>query len=126
MHRLSDTERARLLSYYDDDEVELGEIVAQYLDEAYERFFGTAMDHEFERRVSWTGWLNADPVLLVEPRRGIPRQDVDVSPEAMERVRASLDGVRECYGTSGELDPRGYWMRLDVESDQGLAGETRT
>lgn len=56
---------------------------------------------------------------------GVPRQEVDVSPEAMAQARSSLDDVGEHYGTSGELESRGYWMKLDVQSDHRDAGETQ-
>lgn len=107
----------------DEDEIELGRMVAQYLDDAYRMFFNAAPDWELERHVPMKGWpIDAFSRLP----RGIPRQDVDVSLEAMERVRASLDDMCEQYGTSGELEVRGFWMPIDVESDQGLAGETKS
>lgn len=50
--------------------------------------------------------------------RGIPRQEVNLSPEAMGLLRDSLDATLEYYGTSGDLDPRGYWMPIDGEASR--------
>lgn len=49
---------------------------------------------------------------------GIPRQEVNLSPEAMGLLRDSLDATLEYYGTSGDLDPRGYWMPIDGEASR--------
>lgn len=56
--------------------------------------------------------------------RGIPRQELDLSPEVMRSLGDALDTTPGTYGTSGALDSRGYWVP-DVESDQGLPGETQ-
>jgi hypothetical protein len=124
----------------DDDEIELARQLREMLEGAYRRFFSAALDHEHERRVPWRGFLGEDIGLLPEPRRlprGIPRQEVDTSPETMQRL--SVDGLERMktallldfpeydahLGTSGELESRGYWMPIDVESDQGRPGETK-
>lgn len=61
----------------------------------------------------WEGYL-------FEPERGGRPKPLSALP-----VIAG-DETRECYGTSGELDPRGYWMPIDVESDQGPRGATNS
>lgn len=53
--------------------------------------------------------------------RGIPRQEVNLSPEAMREMRNALlldldDDAP--LGTSGDLDPRGYWMPIDGEASR--------
>lgn len=58
----------------------------------------------------------ADDVTVVP--RGIPRQEVNLSPEAMGLLRDSLDATLECYGTSGDLESRGYWMPIDGEASR--------
>lgn len=57
---------------------------------------------------------------------GIPRREVNLSREAMGLLADALDETLECYGTSGDLEPRGYWMPIDVESDHRLAPETNS
>lgn len=89
--------------------------------EGFSLFLREQLEREFERRVEWQGIGPLAHAL----RGGVPRQEVDLSPEAMERVRASLDDVCERYGTSGELEVRGYWMPLDVEFDHRDARETQ-
>lgn len=115
-----------------EDEIELRRQLHEFLDDAYRRFFSAALDYETERRVPWRGFLGEDIGLLPEPRRlprGIPRQEVDTSSETMRRLSVlpiiTREETLERYGTSGELEPRGYWMPIDVESDQGPAGETK-
>lgn len=56
--------------------------------------------------------------------QGVPRQEVNLSRETMDLLAGALDRTLEHYGTSEHTDPRGFWMRLDVESDQGPTGET--
>lgn len=48
--------------------------------------------------------------------RGIPRQEVNLSPEAMGLVRDALDDTLEYYGTSGDLESRGFWMKCDGDA----------
>ena len=60
-------------------------------------------------------------------RLGIPRVDlneIDLT-ESLRVAREQFGRAEERYGTAGELEVRGYWMPIDVESDQGLPGETR-
>lgn len=56
----------------------------------------------------------------------VPRQEVNLSREAMGLLADALDETLECYGTSGDLEPRGYWMPIDVESDHRLDAETNS
>jgi hypothetical protein len=53
--------------------------------------------------------------------QGIPRQEPRLGPLPI----ITRDEAENRYGTSGELDPRGFWMKLDVESDQGRSGDTK-
>jgi hypothetical protein len=107
MYRWSQIPREVELS---DDEVELRRQLREFLDAAY-RELGL-----------WEDPFNYRP-------RGIPRQEVDTSPETMRHLSAlpiiTREETLECYGTSGELESRGYWMPIDVESDQGRATDTK-
>lgn len=118
----------------DEDETALGELLHEYFSEAYKRFFA----EEFEglphgtsplkamlaRQVdrSSNGW-GADATWTDEywaaVPLGVPTRMPNLSPEAMGLLRDALDTTLEHYGTSGDLEPRGFWMKLDVESDQG-------
>lgn len=51
------------------------------------------------------------------PRRlGVPRQEVNLSRAAMDLLARALDTTLEHYGTSGDADPRGYWMPIDGDT----------
>lgn len=56
--------------------------------------------------------------IQVVPRgpRGVPRQEVNLSREAMDLLANVLDTTLEHYGTSGDADPRGYWMPIDGDT----------
>lgn len=65
----------------------------------------------------------------VADRYVVAYDQIDVRPAPIPTLsvlpRVELDnGDASLYGTSGELEARGWWMR-DVESDQGLGGETK-
>jgi hypothetical protein len=48
-------------------------------------------------------------------RIGLDKPLPMLSTEARDLLRDSLDTTLEYYGTSGELEVRGYWMPLDGE-----------
>jgi hypothetical protein len=62
--------------------------------------------------------LGVSPLEYLATRQGrdIPRQEVDLSFDAMGLLRDALDATLEYYGTSGELEPRGFWMKLDGDA----------
>lgn len=125
IHYLSDEEKRRLLDYYTSDAEwkELFETAKRNIEEQYAQFLAEFDD---ERPASWHG--TSPLTLLAEfPRnrlgpwpRGIPRQEVNLSPEAMQRLSAlsiiTREETLERYGTSGDLDPRGYWMPIDGDA----------
>lgn len=74
-----------------EDEIDLAEAIQAYLNEAYELLFADT-----------------------RPSRGIPRQEPKLS--ALPIV--TRDETEGHYGTSGDLDPRGYWMPIDGEASR--------
>jgi hypothetical protein len=78
--------------------------------------------------VSWTDseyvtdfTVNPDGTYIA----GYAKTEVNLSREAMDLLANSLDRTLEYYGTSEHADPRGFWMRCDVESDQGRDTDTQ-
>lgn len=78
--------------------------------------------------VSWTDseyvtdfTVNPDGTYIA----GYAKTEVNLSREAMDLLANSLDRTLEYYGASEHADPRGFWMRCDVESDQGRDTDTQ-
>lgn len=71
----------------------------------------------FERVYSEVLARLEDETPLTHARRlGVPRQEVNLSREAMDLLAGALDTTLEHYGTSGDADPRGYWMPIDGDT----------
>lgn len=126
VHSLGPDEQRRLyeLSAAGQDDAELEElrrITWARIDELYRQTFSERLDDDLQQRVPFLGVTPLSQVRYL----GMPRQEVNLSPEAMGLLRDSLDASLEYYGTSGDADPRGYWMKLDVQSDHRDAGETQ-
>jgi hypothetical protein len=66
-------------------------------------------------------WFDDATDFGYSPSRGIPRQEPRLGPLPI----ITRDETENHYGTSGELEPRGYWMKCDVESDHRPWGETQ-
>lgn len=89
------------------DEIDLVKAIQDYLDEAYELFFA-------DTRPS----IGTSPIdvfrLQREQPRGIPRQE----PKLGALPIITSDETEGHYGTSGDLEPRGYWMPIDGEASR--------
>lgn len=107
-------------SPHDREWEELRRQAFEWLDEAYARALRAELDEE----------LNRLSVSLLLPRFGIEQRWPGMPREPVETLLGPLpiiarEETEDHYGTSGELEPRGFWMPIDVRSDQGLGNETQ-
>lgn len=126
VHCLDPEEQRRLhelstAGEYDVELEELQQVIRARIDEFHRMILSEHLDDAPQRRVPFLGVTPLSQVRYL----GMPRQEVNLSPEAMGQAKASLDVTGEYYGTSGDADPRGYWMKLDVQSDHRDAGDTQ-